>query len=285
MAFCITYDNSRKSLDLLAPNNTEQLRWARVLSYFILLNKKRKGILPEADSIMRNYFELADVSKDKNISESEISALLDSMNIKVKKETLKALIMEADSDSNGVLKEEELEHFLKRLYQRREILSIFKTFASDYMAADDFMTFLNDYQKENVMRNDCIKMIEKYEMDETNRNYARLSFGGFVNYLIDENQLIERQQNKVSHDMDKPIFCYYMNSSHNTYLSGDQLTSKSSADCYRSAIMNGARLVEMDVYDGPNNQPIIYHQKTLTSKIFFEEAIITCNEYAFKLSE
>jgi len=32
-----------------------------------------------------------------------------------------------------------------------------------------------------------------------------------------------------------------------SYLSGDQLTSTSSADCYRAAIMAGARLVESKI--------------------------------------
>ena len=50
--------------------------------------------------------------------------------------------------------------------------------------------------------------------------------------------------------------------------------------------MNGARLVEMDVYDSVHDgKPKIYHQKTLTSKILFEDAIIACKEAAFKLTE
>lgn len=49
-AFVIVYDNYRKALDLLAPNEIDQHRWVRVLSYFILLTKKRKGVLPETDS-------------------------------------------------------------------------------------------------------------------------------------------------------------------------------------------------------------------------------------------
>jgi hypothetical protein len=48
-AFVVIYDNYKKTLDLLAPNEIERDRWVRVLSYFILLTKKRKGVLPETD--------------------------------------------------------------------------------------------------------------------------------------------------------------------------------------------------------------------------------------------
>ncbi len=48
-AFVVIFDNYKKTLDLLAPSEIERDRWVRVLSYFILLTKKRKGILPETD--------------------------------------------------------------------------------------------------------------------------------------------------------------------------------------------------------------------------------------------
>ena len=41
---------------------------------------------------MRNYFRLADTSNDKKISESEFSAFLDTINIKLKKDQLKKLM-------------------------------------------------------------------------------------------------------------------------------------------------------------------------------------------------
>ncbi len=146
--------------------------------------------------------------------------------------------------------------------------------------------FLNNYQKEIKTDKECIKIIEKFEIDAEYKNNNKFSFQGFVNFLNDKSQHIYNSNcEKVYQNMDLPIFSYYVNSSHNTYLTGDQLTSTSSADCYRAAIMNGARLVEMDVYDGADNEPRIYHQKTLTSKMKFSDALLIIKEYAFKISE
>lgn len=38
----------------------------------------------------------------------------------------------------------------------------------------------------------------------------------------------------------------------------------------------------MDTWDGDDNEPIIYHGHTLTSKILFKDAITAIKEYAFK---
>lgn len=289
LAFCITYDNHRKTIDLIAPNAVEQLRWTRVLSYFISLTKKRKGIPSEADNIYRNYFELADTSNNQTVSEHEFDQFLHNhINIKVKSEKVKDWIKKADMNNDGKLTEDEFIIMIKELFNREDIFEIFNKFHdadTEYMPLQQFMSFVNTIQMEGLSEDECIKLINKYEDNAEYKQNHQLSKYGFVDYLINEKQFIERHQNEVYQNMDYPIFCYFVNSSHNTYLSGDQITSKSSADCYRIAIMNGARLVEMDVHDGPDDQPIIYHQKTLTSKILFEEAISTCKEYAFKLTE
>lgn len=41
----------------------------------------------------------------------------------------------------------------------------------------------------------------------------------------------------------------------------------------------------MDVYDGSDGRPRIFHTKTLTSKILFEDALIACRDAAFILTE
>lgn len=81
-------------------------------------------------------------------------------------------------------------------------------------------------------------------------------------------------------DRSHPLPEYYISSSHNTYLLGHQLQGKSSASAYETALLSGARCVEIDAWDNSDNEdePKVTHGFTLVSNIPFRAVCETIRD-------
>lgn len=70
----------------------------------------------------------------------------------------------------------------------------------------------------------------------------RLSLDGFIRFLMsDENAPVFLDRVEIYQDMDQPLCHYFINSSHNTYLTGRQFGGRSSVDIYRQVLLTGCR--------------------------------------------
>ncbi|EMD85206.1 hypothetical protein COCC4DRAFT_208152 [Bipolaris maydis ATCC 48331] len=74
------------------------------------------------------------------------------------------------------------------------------------------------------------------------------SFPSFANYFASGLGNVMKPAPPL--DESHPISNYFISSSHNTYLTGNQLSSDSSVDAYKNVLMRGCRCVEVDVWDG-----------------------------------
>lgn len=74
---------------------------------------------------------------------------------------------------------------------------------------------------------------------------------------------------------------YFISSSHNTYLLAHQLFGKSCPSSYESTLRAGAKCVEIDAWDNPDNvsEPKVTHGYTLVSHIPFRRVCETIRDY------
>lgn len=189
--------------------------------------------------------------------------------------------------------------FLMSLCPRPEIDEIFTSYhskAKPYMTKEHLTTFINQKQRDSRLnsvlfpkaRSDQVQgLIDKYEPSGINVQRGQLSPEGMVWFLCGpENSVLAQDKLLLHHDMTQPLNHYFINSSHNTYLTAGQFSGLSSAEMYRQVLLAGCRCVELDCWKGkpPDEEPIITHGFTMTTDIYFKEAIEAIAESAFKTS-
>ena len=75
-----------------------------------------------------------------------------------------------------------------------------------------------------------------------------LNFSDFLQYMTSPASNALRSLEAC--DLRYPISSYFISSSHNTYLTGNQLYSEASTEAYRNVLLRGCRCIEIDVWDG-----------------------------------
>uniref|UniRef100_A0A8C3X5P3 1-phosphatidylinositol 4,5-bisphosphate phosphodiesterase n=1 Tax=Catagonus wagneri TaxID=51154 RepID=A0A8C3X5P3_9CETA len=191
------------------------------------------------------------------------------------------------------------ERFLNKLCLRPDIDKILLEIGAKgkpYLTLEQLMDFINQKQRDPRLNevlypplrpSQARQLIEKYEPNKQFLERDQMSMEGFSRYLGgEENSILPLEALDLSADMTQPLSSYFINSSHNTYLTAGQLAGTSSVEMYRQALLWGCRCVELDVWKGrpPEEEPFITHGFTMTTEVPLRDVLEAIAETAFKTS-
>ncbi|XP_061351668.1 phosphoinositide phospholipase C 6-like [Gastrolobium bilobum] len=181
-----------------------------------------------------------------------------------------------------------------------DVKEAFSKFAdgSPSMSADQLRCFLLDHQGEldctaedsnQLIENVLQSRIRNQESDTAkcnsndvhHSNGQGLGLDEFFHFLFfdDFNGPLKSQ---VHHDMNAPLSHYFIYTGHNSYLTGNQLSSDCSDVPIIKALQRGVRVIELDLWPNSTKDDIVVvHGRTLTTPVSLIQCLKSIKEYAF----
>ncbi|XP_066442634.1 1-phosphatidylinositol 4,5-bisphosphate phosphodiesterase gamma-1 isoform X2 [Eleutherodactylus coqui] len=285
-----------KTLSLQATSEEEVNMWIKGLNW--LLQDTLQAPTPlQIERWLRKQFYSLDRNREDKISVKDLKSMLSQVNYRVPNmRFLRDRLMEVEQRNQEINYAQFAQLYRSLMYNAQKTMPLpFLERGGERpelyrVSLLDFQGFLLDYQKE-MWATDLLQVQEfmfhflRDPLREIEEPYFTLE--EFVTFLLSkENTVWDSALDTVCPlNMDNPLSHYWISSSHNTYLTGDQFSSESSLEAYARCLRMGCRCIELDCWDGPDGMPVIYHGHTLTTKIKFSEVLLTIKEHAFVTSE
>uniref|UniRef100_A0A3Q3XDV7 Phosphoinositide phospholipase C n=1 Tax=Mola mola TaxID=94237 RepID=A0A3Q3XDV7_MOLML len=261
-AFSIIYGAMYESLDLVANSAEVANIWVTGLRYLMQYGKHALDMLASSQNSLRLVW---------------LEQLFSS-----------TAYLERQEDVEDGISEEFTEVF-HDFCTRPEIYFLLVQFSSnkEFLDTKDLMRFLEAEQgMTQVSEETSLKLIQSHEPSEEGRQHGYLSLDGFTSYLTSaECHLFDSEHDTVCQDMMQPLSHYYISSSHNTYLIEDQFRGPSDISGYIRALRMGCRCVEVDVWDGPDEEPVVCTGNTLSPTLSFRCVLEAIGRFAFVTSD
>jgi phosphatidylinositol phospholipase C delta len=219
------------------------------------------------------------------------------LNINSSDVALRLQFNKADTRLMGSLDYDQFRDFIRRLRKRHDIKQIFnllKSPSQEELDFESFVIFLREVQGINVdlHRNYWTTLFAKYcrrcrdneSPPSEDQRIKTMNFPAFQDLMMLPDVTGAINHHWTGQMLNRPFNEYYISSSHNTYLPGNQYMDESSTEPYVTALSKGCRCVEVDCWDGSDGRPIVMHGRSFTTSVLFSDCIKVINDYAFRHS-
>ncbi|KAL3650265.1 1-phosphatidylinositol phosphodiesterase [Castilleja foliolosa] len=171
-----------------------------------------------------------------------------------------------------------------------DIKNIFDEYSENgVMSVDQMRRFLVEVQREeNTTLEDAQAVMDGlHELKHLNIFHKRgLNLEGFFKHLFGDTNPPVNPKLVVHHDMNAPLSHYFIYTGHNSYLTGNQLSSDCSDVPIVKALHNGVRVIELDIWPNSTKDNInVLHGRTLTTPVELIKCLKSIKEHAFAASE
>ncbi|KAJ4720066.1 Phosphoinositide phospholipase C [Melia azedarach] len=185
-------------------------------------------------------------------------------------------------------------NFFNRKFKFREpeppldVKMAFNHFSNDgaSITPPEFRRFMVDYQGEvGYSLSHAEEMVEKIIRRRHHiTRYTRtgLTLDDFFHFLLFEEDINGPTNLQVHQDMTAPLSNYFIYTGHNSYLTGNQLSSDCSEVPIAKALQRGVRVIELDIWPNSTRDDIhVLHGRTLTTPVSLIKCLKSIRDHAF----
>ncbi|RAL36923.1 hypothetical protein DM860_003845 [Cuscuta australis] len=168
-----------------------------------------------------------------------------------------------------------------------EIRSIFNQYSENgVMSVANLHRFLIEVQKEeNGTVEDAQALADSLHYLKLLRHKG-LNLNEFFKYISSGANSLSNPKIGIHHDMNSLLSHYFIYTGHNSYLTGNQLSSDCSDAPIIQALQRGVRVIELDIWPNKTKNNVdVLHGRTLTAPVALSKCLKSIKEYAFSASD
>ncbi|OIV97420.1 hypothetical protein TanjilG_16181 [Lupinus angustifolius] len=168
-----------------------------------------------------------------------------------------------------------------------EIRTLFHHYSDNgIMSASNLRSFMVEVQREEKISVEEAQDIIDGLKHLTLFHSRGLNLETFFKFLFTQNNSPLLPSSVVHNDMTSPLSHYFIYTGHNSYLTGNQLSSDCSDIPIIKALHRGVRVIELDIWPNASKDDVdVLHGRTLTTPVALIKCLRSIKEHAFVASE